>query len=82
MEDMDIPLPPPSQEQPRRAPSPLYSPTSPTSDHEEDKTAAAAAEAAAKAAAAAKPVLSREVNFFISRMLSPTVLKRLGLNTI
>ena len=68
MEDMDIPLPPPSQEQPRRAPSPLYSPTSPTSDHEEDKTAAAAAEAAAKAAAAAKPVLSREVNFFISRM--------------
>ena len=42
MEDMDIPLPP-------RAPSPLYSPTSPTSDHEEDKSAAA--EAVAKAAA-------------------------------
>ena len=56
MEDMDIPLPP-------RAPSPLYSPTSPTSDHEEDKSAAAA-EAAAKAS---KPVLSREV--IISRML-------------
>ena len=68
MEDMDIPLPPPSQEQPRRAPSPLYSPTSPTSDHEEDKTAVAAAEAAAKAAAAAKPVLSREVKFFLRRM--------------
>ena len=66
MEDMDIPLPPPSQEQPRRAPSPLYSPTSPTSDHEEDKTEAA--EAAAKAAAAAKPVLSREVDFFLSRI--------------
>ena len=65
MEDMDIPLPPSQGE--RRAPSPLYSPTSPTSDHEEDKSAAAAAEAAAKAAAASKPVLSREV--IMSRML-------------